>query len=114
MVALKYTVAVNGISEIALTKLDVLDEFPEVKACYAYKLNGKVTDVFPADIASRDEITPLFETFKGWKSSLAGVKSFADLPKETKVYFDYIEDFVGAEIKIVSLSPDRNDTLIKE
>lgn len=114
LVALKYTVAVNGISDIALTKLDVLDELSEIKACSAYKLNGKVTDVFPADIASRDEITPVYETFKGWNKPLAGVKAFSDLPKETKVYFEYIEDFVGAEIKIVSLSPDRNDTLIKD
>ena len=112
LVALKYSVMINGISEIALTKLDILDDFQEIKVCTSYSFNGKELKSFPSDIYTLENITLGFKTFKGWNTSLAGIKSFNDLPEQTKEYLNFIETFTGAKIKIISLSPDRADTII--
>lgn len=113
LVALKYSVMINGVNQIALTKLDVLDELPEIKICTAYDINGKVTQNFPADIPTLTSAKPIFKTVKGWKQSLRGIKDWNKLPIEALDYFKEIENYVGAEIKIVSLSPDRADTLVR-
>ena len=113
LVALKYSVMINGVNQIALTKLDVLDELPEIKICTDYKVNGKVTKHFPADIPSLVNSKPIYKTVKGWNQSLRGIKEWNKLPVEALDYFKEIEDYVGAEIKIVSLSPDRADTLVR-
>ena len=112
LLALKYSVMINGISEIALTKLDVLDVMPEIKVCKAYKYKDKVLNTFPLDLRVIAESEPIYETLKGWQKPLRGIKSYDELPQETKDYFKVIEDFTGAKIKIVSLSPKRADTLI--
>lgn len=113
LVALKYTVMVNGISKIALTKLDVLDELEEIKVCVGYKINGKLLKYFPVDMPSLNKIECEFITVKGWNRSLKGITKIDDLPAETLSYFKMIEDYTGAEVSIVSVSPDRNDTIIK-
>lgn len=112
LVALKYSVMINGISEIAITKLDVLDDFEEIKVCTTYTHNGKELKSFPSDIPTLENIKMEFKSFKGWNTSLAGVKNYDELPKETKEYLKYIEEFTGAKIKIISVSPDRADTII--
>jgi adenylosuccinate synthase len=113
LVALKYSVMINGVNKIALTKLDVLDELSEIKICTGYELNGKILKSFPADIPSLVNSKPIYKTVKGWKQSLRGIKEWNKLPIEALDYFKEIEDYVGAEIKIVSLSPDRADTLVR-
>lgn len=113
LVSLKYSIMINGVSEIALTKLDVLDNIPEINVCIGYKLNGKTTINFPADMATLPQLTPIYKTVKGWQKPLSGIKNWSDLPQEVIDYFKVIEDFVEAEIKIVSISPDRADTLVK-
>ena len=113
LVALKYSVMINGISQIALTKLDVLDDFDEIKICTGYKINGRLLKYFPVDLPSLNKLECEYITVSGWKKSLNGITEFKDLPKETLDYFKIIEDYTGAEIAIVSLSPDRNDTIIK-
>lgn len=113
LVALKYSVMINGISEIALTKLDVLDEFEEIKLCTSYKYDGKTLKSFPVDIHTLENLECEYITVKGWNKSLQGIKNWNDLPTEVLEYFKIIEDVTGAEIKIASLSPDRADTLIK-
>jgi len=112
LVALKYSVMVNGIKEIALTKLDVLDEFDVIKVCYEYRINGEKIKGFPSDIPTLEAVEPVYKTLPGWKTHLNGIKDREHLPVETQNYFDVIEKFVDAKIKYVSLSPDRNDTLI--
>jgi len=112
LVALKYSVMINGISEIAITKLDVLDNFDEIRLCTKYNVNGKEISYFPADCPTLEKIIPVYETLSGWNKSLRGIKNFNELPIETKKYFKIIEDFTGAKITIVSLSPDREDTII--
>ena len=113
LVALKYSVMINGISEIALTKLDVLDTFDEIKVCTSYKIDDKITQNFPADIPSLEKIEPQLVSFKGWNSSLRGIKKYEDLPYATQTYIAFIEEFTGAKVSIVSLSPDRADTIIR-
>lgn len=114
LVALRYSVMINGISEIALTKLDVLDDFEEIKVCVGYRSNGKVLKSFPVDIHTLENLELEYVTMKGWNCHLNSAKSFDELPQATLDYFKLIEDFTGAEIKIASLSPDRADTLIKK
>jgi len=113
LVALKYSVMINGVNRIALTKLDVLDELSEIKICTDYEIKGKITRNFPADIPTLTSAKPIFKTVKGWKQSLRGIKSWDQLPEEALSYFKEIEEYVGAEIHIVSLSPDRADTLVR-
>jgi adenylosuccinate synthase len=113
LVALKYSVMINGISELALTKLDVLDNFEEIKLCTGYNINGKEINYFPADCPTLENVTPIYQTIKGWNKSINGIRKYDDLPKETKEYFRIIEDYTGAKITIVSLSPEREDTIIK-
>jgi len=112
LVALKYSVMINGIKEIALTKLDVLDEFDVIKVCYEYRINEEKIKGFPSDIPTLEAIEPIYKALPGWKTHLNSIKDREHLPIETQNYFDVIEKFVGAKIKYVSLSPDRNDTLI--
>lgn len=113
LVALKYSTQINGIQEIALTKLDVLDDFEEINVCTEYELDGEKIDYFPADMRLLTKIKPIFKSLKGWNKSIAGTKNFLDLPLEALDFFKVIEDYVEAEITIVSLSPDKNDTLMK-
>lgn len=113
LVALKYSVMINGIQEIALTKLDVLDGFEEIKVCTAYEINGKTLKNFPVDMQAFENLTCKYETLKGWEGSVRDAKSFDELHPNTKAYFKLIEDFTGAEITIASNSPDRKGTLLK-
>lgn len=113
LVALRYSVMINGISEIALTKLDVLDELDEIKVCNAYLSNGKELKSFPVDLPTLDNIECSYETLPGWNQNLSQFGSFDELPDATKNYLEYIENFTGARISIISLSPDRMQTLIR-
>jgi len=111
LVALKYSVMINGISEIALTKLDVLDDFDSIMVCTEYILNDNKLDYFPASSEILEEISPVYKSFRGWNSSLNGIRNFDDLPENAKIYISFIEDFVGAKVKLISTSPSRKDTI---
>ncbi len=105
-----YSVMINGIDEVAITKLDVLSDFPEIKVCTGYKLNGKLLKSFPTDFERLQIITPVYETLKGWKMDISNCKSFADLPIQTKEYLTFISKQAGMKIKIVSVGPKRDQT----
>jgi len=113
LVALKYSVMINGISEIAITKLDVLDAFEEIKVCTEYKYQGRKLKSFPVDIHTLENLECEYVTLKGWKCNLNSIKEWDKLPIEVLNYFNLIEKETGAKITIASLSPDRADTLIK-
>ena len=113
LVALKYSVMVNGISEIALTKIDVLNNFEEIAVCTEYHSDGKILKYFPADCSQLENLTPHYVTLKGWNTSLKGITKYDDLPENTKQYIQFIEDFTGTKVTIVSLSPSREDTIIR-
>lgn len=114
LVALKYSVMINGIKEIALTKLDVLDEFEEILVCTGYKVGDKLLKSFPADVSTLEQVEPVYIAFKGWNKSLAEIRNYSDFPEETLNYFKFIELFTGATIKVVSVSPDREGTVIRQ
>ena len=111
--ALRYSVIVNGITEIALTKLDVLDTFDDITLCTGYMLDGKALKSIPADADTLERVTPVYETMRGWKSSLAGIRRYEDLPEAAQAYIARIEQLSGARVSIVSTSPDRADTIIR-
>jgi adenylosuccinate synthase len=112
LVALKYSVMVNGISEIALTKLDVLDTFEEIKICTSYKSGDKTLKNFPVDIKTLDEVVPQYDSVKGWNCVLADCKTKEELPIELKNYLKVIEDYTGAKVILISTGPDRNSTML--
>jgi adenylosuccinate synthase len=113
LVALKYSVMINGITDIALTKLDVLDLLPEIKLCTEYKIDGKVLKNFPSDAKTLEKVEPIYKTVNGWQKSLKGIRDYSELPQETLDYFREIEEFTGAKITIISNSPDRMDTIVR-
>ncbi len=109
-VALRHAVRVNGVDQIALMKLDVLDGFEEVKVCVAYELDKKRIDYVPYDM---DDVEPIYETFPGWSGSV-GQRSFEQLPETAKSYIAALEEMVGARIAIISTSPEREDTIVRK
>ncbi len=109
-VAMRHAVRINGVDQIALMKLDVLDGFSEVKVCVAYEIDGKKIDYVPYDLESAK---PIYKIFKGWDNS-EGVKDFDKLPIEAKEYILAIEEMIKCRVEIVSTSPDREDTIIRK
>ena len=113
-VLVKQTIKTSGITGIALTKLDVLDEFDEIKICIAYDLDGKKIEYLPAASEQQFKVKPIYKSFKGWNSSTCGIKSFSDLPLEAQNYIKFIEEFVEAKLSSISTSPERKDTILIE
>lgn len=109
-VALKYACNLNGCTQIALMKLDVLDGLEEIKVCTQYEYKGERIDYVPYDYS---EVKPIYQTFKGW-SQTRGVRSKNDLPQEAQEYIAALEKLVGVRISIISTSPDREDTIVKD
>ena len=113
-VLVRQTIKISGIDGIALTKLDVLDELDEIKICVAYQLDGKKIDYLPAAVDDQLKVTPIYKTFKGWKSSTKGIKNFNDLPINAKNYVSELAKFIETKISSISTSPERNDTILIE
>ena len=113
-VLVRQTIKVAGIHGIALTKLDVLDDFDEIKFCEKYELDGKEIDYFPAAVEDQKKVKPIYKTFKGWKSETKGIRNIEDLPDLAKIYVGAVEDFIGAKISSISTSPEREDTILLE
>ena len=113
-VLVRQTIKISGIDGIALTKLDVLDELDEIKICVAYQLDGKKIDYLPAAVDDQLKVTPIYKTFKGWKSSTKGIKNFKDLPTNAKNYVSELGKFIETKISSISTSPERNDTILIE
>jgi adenylosuccinate synthase len=111
LVALKYAIMINGVTEIVLTKADVMDNFDTIKICTAYQIEEKTTDRFPTEI--NDKIIPVFKEFKGWKQNLSNIKEYENLPQAFKDYVAFIEKETGVPISIISTGPDRSETIIR-
>ncbi|MCQ2216895.1 MAG: adenylosuccinate synthase [Paludibacteraceae bacterium] len=112
LVALKYAVMINGVTQLIMMKSDVLDGFDTIKACVAYNLNGVETDEFPFDV-TEGELTPIYKEFKGWKKDMTKTKSEDEFPAEFNDYIDFLEDYLEVPIKIVSVGPDRQQTIVR-
>lgn len=113
LVALKYAVQLNGMNELALTKLDVLDDFDEIKVCTEYKLDGKTTKTFPLDTENVEKAKPIYTSFKGWNTSTRNTSTFDDLPIKAKEYIAFIEDYIGVKFNVISTGPKRSETIIR-
>ncbi|MDG2495529.1 MAG: adenylosuccinate synthase [Alphaproteobacteria bacterium] len=111
-VLVRQVVRTAGINGIALTKLDVLDGFDEIKICTGYKLDGKDIDYLPTNAAEQARIEPIYETLQGWSETSYGARSWADLPAEAVRYVRYIEELIGAPVTLLSTSPERDDTIL--
>ncbi|NLZ72418.1 MAG: adenylosuccinate synthase, partial [Bacteroidales bacterium] len=111
LVALRYSIMINGVTKLIMMKSDVLDTFDSIKACVAYKINGEVIDFFPYSI--ENDVEPIYEELKGWKMDMTKVRSENEFPKEFKAYLSYLEGKLGVKIAIVSVGPDREQTIIR-
>ena len=108
LVALKYSAKLNNLTELCITKLDVLDTFEEIKACVGYKVNGEDTP-FKSRLLHKAE--PVYKLFKGWNCSLADCENYDSLPDEAKEFLSYIEDYVEVKISLISNGPNREDLI---
>ena len=111
-VLVRQTVRTSGIHGIALTKLDILDGFKEIKVCVRYRLDGVEIDHLPASQSAQARVEPVYETIAGWDGTTAGARSWADLPAQAIKYVRRIEESIGAPVALVSTSPERQDTIL--
>jgi adenylosuccinate synthase len=114
LAALRYAYRTNSIDSLVLTHLDVYDDMDEIKACVAYRIDGKEVTDFPSSITALEQAEPVLKSFKGWKTSISKAKEFAELPKEAKDYVRFIEEYVGTGIDVVSVGYERNQTIIRK
>ena len=112
LVALKYAVQINGVTQLMMMKGDVLSGFETLKVCTHYNYNGKTISHLPYNIEP-ENVTPIYKEFKGWKADLTGMTTYEELPGELKEYIKFIEAAVEVPIKIVSVGPDRKQTIMK-
>ncbi|MBO9714706.1 adenylosuccinate synthase [Sphingomonas sp.] len=111
-VLVRQSAAVSGITGIALTKLDVLDGFDEIRICVGYRLRDRELDYYPANAADQAAIEPVYETMPGWSESTAGARSWAQLPAQAIKYIRRIEELIRCPVALVSTSPEREDTIL--
>ena len=109
--ALRYSVIINGVTQLIMTKPDVLSGFDTIKVCTQYKIDGKLTDQLPYDVNVK--IEPVYKEFKGWKQDITNAKTVEDLPAELLEYISFIEKEVGAPVTIVSVGPNRMQTVFR-
>ncbi|MCC7346236.1 MAG: adenylosuccinate synthase [Variibacter sp.] len=111
-VLVRQTVRTSGINGLALTKLDILDGFEEIKVAIGYRLDGVEIDYLPAGESAQARVEPIYETIEGWEGSTAGARSWADLPAQAIKYVRRIEELVGCTVALLSTSPEREDTIL--
>ena len=108
----KHSIDISGIDGIALTKLDVLDSFKEIKICIGYKINGKIINYFPVSEIQQRNLKPVYEVHKGWQENTQGARSWSDLPALAIKYVRRIEELLGIQVSLLSTSPRREDTIL--
>ena len=111
LVALKYAVMLSGVTDLIMMKSDCLDSFGTIKVCTSYKVDGHETDQVPFDTYAH--IEPVYTEFKGWNTDLTGCRKESELPVEFKDYVKFMETYLGVPIKIISLGPDRDATIMR-
>jgi adenylosuccinate synthase len=111
-VAGRFSVQINGLSDIALTHLDVYDGFSSIKICTAYKFKGEALTSFPSDIAILEKCQPIYEEMDGWQESISGIRNFKKLPAGARNYMSRLEDLLSCPISLVSVGPDRRQIIL--
>ena len=112
---MRYAVLVGGLTTVALTKVDVFDSFDEIKVCTAYKdsRDGKIYKSYPTDVYMHKYLEPVYETHQGWKEDITQVKEYAKLPENCRKYLARLEELLEVPVSIVSVGPDREQTILK-
>jgi len=111
LVALQFACMINGVTQIIMTKADILDELDELKVCNSYKINGKAIDYVPFQM-NKVDIEPVYQSFDGWKKDISSITEFDALPAEMKTYIDYLNKFLGVPVKYISNGPGRDQLVV--
>jgi adenylosuccinate synthase len=111
LVALKYAVMIDGVTQLIMTKADVMDSFDTIKVAVAYEIKGVETDEFPYEL--NDSIKPVYKEFQGWKTPISSIRTYDNLPLKLRDYIGFIETETGVPVKIVSVGPNRDETIIR-
>jgi len=112
MVVLRMAVMVNGLTDLAITKLDVLDSLDKIKICTGYRTGGRELEHYPAELDLQERVQPIYETHPGWNCSTQNARTFADLPANAQSYLKRIEELAGVPLSIISVGSRRNQTII--
>lgn len=112
LVALRYAAMINGLTEIAITKLDVLTGFGQIAVATEYRYNGKQSTRFPAELETLETVEPVLTWLPGWQEDLTSIRHYADLPANTRTYLDFVSDYVGVPIRLISTGPAREQTIM--
>ena len=113
LVALKYACRINGLNELTLTKMDVMDGFDTIKVCTSYRIDEVETKVFPLGLKNLEKVEPVYTELKGWDQDISGITTWDELPSSAQEYIRFIEDYLGVPFKIISTGPKRNETIIR-
>ncbi|HSR17855.1 MAG TPA: adenylosuccinate synthetase, partial [Ignavibacteriaceae bacterium] len=108
----RYSAMINGIDYVAITKLDVLSSFNEIKVCVGYEIDGKLLKIFPTDSERLDLVNPVYESIPGWNADISECRSYDELPDNTKNYLSFISKQAGINIKIISVGAKRQQTFM--
>jgi adenylosuccinate synthase len=111
LVALQFACMINGVTQIIMTKADILDELKELKVCNGYNINGKTIDYVPFQM-NKVDIEPVYETFAGWQKDITAITDFDAMPAEMKIYIDYLNKFLGVHVKYISNGPGRDQLVV--
>ncbi|CCC57779.1 adenylosuccinate synthase [Caloramator australicus] len=112
LVILKYAARISGLTSLAITKIDTLAGLEKIKVCTGYEFEGRVIDNFPASLEDLAKCKPIYEEFDGWDESIKDAKTYDDLPENAKRYLKFIEEYTGVRISIVSVGPERENTIV--
>ncbi|MBA3063429.1 MAG: adenylosuccinate synthase, partial [Atribacteria sp.] len=113
-VLVKYAVRINGMDNMALTKVDVLSDFDKIKICTSYKCNEEIIKEFPVNLETLQNCIPVYEEMEGWKGDISQITKYGDLPQQLKDYINRIEELVKTKVVIVSVGPKRSQTIIRK
>ena len=114
LVALRYACWANSLDGLIATKMDVYDDFDEIQVCTAYRIRGKLVEDFPGTVADLEAAEPVIRSFPGWKTPLGSVRRWEDLPQKARDYLSFIEEYSQTPISVVSVGPDRDQTLVRK
>ncbi len=110
----KQAVRINGLTDIAITKIDILSGYDKIPVCVGYEMNGKQIDYVPASLKAYGECAPIWKVFDGWNEDISTVRSFEELPENCKKYVEFIEEYTGVSVSLVSVSPEREGNIIRK
>jgi adenylosuccinate synthase len=110
-VIVNHSIRINGIREMAMTKMDVLSDFDKIKICVGYRFNGKVFHHVSSNLEMLNRSEPVYEELDGWEMKIKGVRKFSDLPRNAQCYIQRIEELIGTKITMISVGSERNETI---